>query len=207
MHFNLYQKNIGGHEYELIVLARILIYKERYFDANILLTRLFGFAEKQKRNHSIVEIANLLAIMAFKNLDEGEAVNYLEKALSIGIEKEYVRSFVDELAPMVSLLKMYIKSHKRNTHFDVYVKKLLHLTKKAVKNSMISIDTEKYINQLTPMEKKVLKLLTNAYKNKEIASEFNITIRTVKAHISNIYKKLKVENRAQCIIKVGRNLF
>lgn len=201
---SLYQKNIRGHEYELIVLARILIYKERYFDAEILLTRLINFAENQKKNHSLVEIANLLAIMSFKNLDEKKAVNHLEKALSIGIEQKYVRSFVDELDPMLSLLKMYIKSHKRNNHFDVYAKKLLHLTKKAVKNSMLSIGTEKYINKLTPTEKKVLKLLTKAYKNKEIASEFNISIRTVKAHVSNIYKKLEVDNRAQCIIKVGK---
>jgi LuxR family transcriptional regulator, maltose regulon positive regulatory protein len=201
---SIYQTNIEGREYELIILARLLIYKECYFDANIILTRLLSFAENQKRNHSMVEIINLLAIMAFKNLDEGKAIEYFEKALSIGLEQKYVRSFVDELTPMVSLLKMYTKSHKRSTDFDAYAIKLLELTKRAVRNSIFSIDTGKYINQLTPMEKRVLKLITNAYTNKEIASKFNITVRTVKAHVSSIYKKLKVRNRAECILKVGK---
>lgn len=46
---------------------------------------------------------------------------------------------------------------------------------------------------LTPLEKKVLKMIINAYTNKEIAAELNISLRTATAHTCNIYKKLGVK--------------
>lgn len=46
-------------------------------------------------------------------MNEEIAVKYLGKALSIGIEEGYVRSFVDELSPMVSLLKMFVRKYKK----------------------------------------------------------------------------------------------
>ncbi len=53
--------------------------------------------------------------------------------------------------------------------------------------------------KLTAKETEVLKLMLAAYSNQEICSRLNITIRTVKAHTGNIYSKLGVKNRAQCI--------
>jgi LuxR family maltose regulon positive regulatory protein len=199
---SVFQDNIRTHEYELIVLARVLIRKKRYDDANILLTRLLSFAEGQKRNHSIVEIANLFAITAMKNLNEEMGEKYLEKALSIGIGEGYVRSFVDELAPMVSLLATYTGSHKKATRLTAYAKKLLSLTKEAVRHSMLPAGLGPVEEHLTSMEKKVLQLLINACTNNEIAGELGITLRTVKAHTGSIYKKLGVKTRAQCIKKV-----
>lgn len=81
---NLFQDDIRIHEYELIVLARLYIHRKRYDDAKLLLNRLAGFAEGLKRNHSTVEILNLLAITAYNALENEAASGYLEKALAIG---------------------------------------------------------------------------------------------------------------------------
>ena len=48
---------------------------------------------------------------------------------------------------------------------------------------------------LTRRERQVLVACTQGLRNKEIASRLNIRTRTVKGHLSNIYRKLEVDNR------------
>ncbi|SEU34096.1 response regulator transcription factor [Stigmatella erecta] len=53
------------------------------------------------------------------------------------------------------------------------------------------------VRQLTPREFEVLRYVSTGADNLKIAACLDITERTVKAHITNIYRKLKVENRTQ----------
>ncbi len=198
----VYSQISRTREFELIVYARVLIQKQRYDDANILLTRLLSFAEGLGRSHSIVEILNLLAIAAVKDLNEDEAVKYIKEALSIGMKEAYVISFVDELAPMISLLELFIRKNKNSDKLTLYAGDLLAQTKKAARNSIYPADFDIIEKTLTPAEKKVLHLICNAYSNKEIADELCITLRTVTTHIGSIYKKLEVKSRTQCIRRV-----
>jgi len=55
---------------------------------------------------------------------------------------------------------------------------------------------------LTSREEEVLGLIVRGYSNKEIADELNISPRTVKAHVSNILKKMGVEDRTQAAVKI-----
>jgi DNA-binding NarL/FixJ family response regulator len=50
---------------------------------------------------------------------------------------------------------------------------------------------------LTPREKQVLRGLAKGLSNKEIAQNLVITENTVKAHVTNILRKLRLENRFQ----------
>jgi len=188
-------------EFELIVLARVFIYQQRYDDARILLCRLLEFAEHLNRSHSMVEIYNLLAINALKNQEEESAVEHLEKALIIGMKESYARSFIDELSPMVSLLNLYIGKHKKGGRLTTYASKLLSQTKDNI--MLFPAASNAIENILTSAEKRVLQLLLKAYTNQEIADTLNITIRTVKAHTGNIYKKLGVKNRIECMQKAN----
>jgi len=52
-----------------------------------------------------------------------------------------------------------------------------------------------FLNVLTPREKEIALLIINGKKYYEIAKDLNITLRTVKAHTQNIYKKLCVKNK------------
>jgi ATP-dependent transcriptional regulator len=199
---SLYQNIIRTREYELIVLARVLIAKKHYGDAHLLLNRLLNFTEGLKRSHSIVEIANLLAITALKNLNEALAEKYFEKALSIGIDEGYIRSFVDELDPMVLLLEQYIQRHNEENRLAAFAQELLNLTKDAVKHSTFLVGPNTFEKLLTPTELKVFNCIIKTYDNHEISAELGITIRTVKAHTGSIYRKLGVKNRLQCLRKV-----
>lgn len=53
------------------------------------------------------------------------------------------------------------------------------------------------VRQLTPREREVLSCVTNGDDNLKIAAVLTISERTVKAHISSLYRKLGSENRAQ----------
>ena len=58
---------------------------------------------------------------------------------------------------------------------------------------------------LTNREKEILVLIAKGKLNKEIADELNITERTVKNHISNMFKKLDVYDRTQAAVYAIRN--
>ncbi len=52
---------------------------------------------------------------------------------------------------------------------------------------------------LTATEMSILALLSDGFLYKEIADKKNISIETVKKHVTNIYKKLKVNNKVEAI--------
>lgn len=61
------------------------------------------------------------------------------------------------------------------------------------------------IESLTKRELEVLKNLSYGMYNKEIAEKLDISERTVKNHISNIFKKLEVTDRTQAAVFAIRN--
>lgn len=61
------------------------------------------------------------------------------------------------------------------------------------------------IESLTKRELEVLKNLSYGMYNKEIAEKLNISERTVKNHISNIFKKIEVTDRTQAAVFAIRN--
>lgn len=66
------------------------------------------------------------------------------------------------------------------------------------------IDKEK-IDSLTRRELEVLIQVSNGMFNKEIANSLDISERTVKNHISNIFKKIEVNDRTQAAVFAIKN--
>jgi DNA-binding NarL/FixJ family response regulator len=56
-------------------------------------------------------------------------------------------------------------------------------------------------DELTPRELEVLSLIAQGLRNREIAGQLVISERTVGNHISNIFAKLQVADRAQAIVR------
>ncbi|HEX8438351.1 response regulator transcription factor [Archangium sp.] len=52
-------------------------------------------------------------------------------------------------------------------------------------------------DRLTPREREVLSMVAAGSDNLQIAARLTITERTVKAHVSNLYRKLRVQNRVE----------
>lgn len=55
------------------------------------------------------------------------------------------------------------------------------------------------IESLSPRERTLLEALSKGLTNKELSRELDISANTVKFHLSNLFEKLSVKNRAQAI--------
>ena len=55
------------------------------------------------------------------------------------------------------------------------------------------------IQQLSRKERAILEALSKGLTNRELSAELNVSINTVKFHLSNLFDKLSVRNRAQAI--------
>lgn len=68
--------------------------------------------------------------------------------------------------------------------------------------------TDDIINtvKLTQREKEVLELLIKGFSNNQIASQICITPHTVKAHITNIMKKTKINRRIKLVAKYVKSM-
>jgi len=62
----------------------------------------------------------------------------------------------------------------------------------------------KWKENLTDREIEVLRLAATGMSNKEIAERLSVTVRTVKAHISNVFAKMNVASRTEAILKAMR---
>jgi DNA-binding NarL/FixJ family response regulator len=60
------------------------------------------------------------------------------------------------------------------------------------------------IKKLTPQQIRVLHLIRNGLQNREIASELRLAESTVKAHITEILRKLGLFSRNKAIIEIGK---
>jgi DNA-binding NarL/FixJ family response regulator len=69
---------------------------------------------------------------------------------------------------------------------------------KQPEDESINVDMER----LTSKEQDVAKYVADGLSNKEIAYKMDITVRTVKAHLSSIFEKLDVHDRLSLALKI-----
>ncbi|NIR61147.1 MAG: response regulator transcription factor [Gammaproteobacteria bacterium] len=55
--------------------------------------------------------------------------------------------------------------------------------------------------ELTDREREVLELIARGQTNAQIAEALTIALKTVRNHVSNIFSKLQVADRAQAVIR------
>ena len=60
---------------------------------------------------------------------------------------------------------------------------------------------QKLFPELTEREREILVLIARGESNAAIADQLTISLKTVRNHVSNIYNKLQVADRAQAAIR------
>jgi len=184
-------------KYEHLVLARLLIARDRPEEALALLEPLLPKMEQGGRTDLVIEIQLLKALAFQKQGDLGQALAALERALSLAEPGGFVRTFVDKAQPMARLL--YAAAARGIA--PEYTGKLLAAfpLSKATPPSP-DLPTE-LVESLSARELQVLQLIAKGLSNKEIAQQLVLALPTVKWHTSNIYGKLAVKNRTQAVAK------
>ena len=121
-------------------------------------------------------------------------VEYLLKAVDIGIDGYILKdSDSDELKKAIEIV----------VAGNTYIQPSLIPGLNARRNEH-SLDSDK-IDSLTRRELDVLKLIAEGCSNRKISDELSISERTVKNHISHIFKKIDVEDRTQAAVFAIRN--
>jgi LuxR family maltose regulon positive regulatory protein len=199
--------------YPYLGLARLLIAQGRnnptgthLRDAAALLTRLFALTEKTGRTSQSIEILILQALLLDAQGKTSEALTPLQQALKLAEPEGYVRTFVDERAPMEELLKRSQSSSEgdqgfRGQRLRAYVNGLLAAYPDF--RSRISgagpgrMERSEIVEPLSEHELRVLRLIAVGLSNREAADELYVSVNTVKWHLRNIYSKLNVRGRVE----------
>lgn len=121
-------------------------------------------------------------------------VEYLLKAVDIGVDGYILKD--SESAELMKAINVIAGG-------ESYIQpKLIP----ALNTRLVSRDVDKdKIDSLTKRELEVLVQVANGMFNKEIATSLDISERTVKNHISNIFKKIEVSDRTQAAVFAIKN--
>lgn len=121
-------------------------------------------------------------------------VEYLMKAVDIGVDGYILKD--SESAELKKAIFSIVEGEN-------YIQPSLI---PALNSKMIEKNRDEgKIESLTKRELEVLKLLAVGMYNKEVAERLNISERTVKNHVSNIFKKIEVTDRTQAAVFAIRN--
>ncbi|WP_201353695.1 response regulator transcription factor [Hydrogenimonas urashimensis] len=90
----------------------------------------------------------------------------------------------------------------RSGNLWVYPEFLSALVEKIMHSKTQNLRAEDMPDILTPREKEIVEEVAQGKNNREIAERLGIAERTVKAHLGNIYGKLRVSNRLELALKV-----
>jgi LuxR family maltose regulon positive regulatory protein len=187
------------NEIRYIILVRWLLARGNFDHALGLVQRLLQSARESKRIARVIELL-ILQSMAYLGKKDGiSAENSMVLALSHAQQEGYRRVFIDEGEGVRKLLFML----KSSSEVSQYVNELLDAFE--LPSGVMQPSSQLLIEPLSDREIEVLKLIEAGLSNQEIGSRLFISMGTVKRHISNIYSKLEVKNRAQAISR-GREL-
>lgn len=121
-------------------------------------------------------------------------VEYLMKAVDIGVD-----GYILKDSESVELKKAIFSIVEGENYIQPSL--IPSLNSKMIEKNR----DEGKIESLTKRELEVLKLLAVGMYNKEVAEKLNISERTVKNHVSNIFKKIEVTDRTQAAVFAIRN--
>jgi LuxR family maltose regulon positive regulatory protein len=199
------------YQTEALTRARLYLLQGQPEQARVLLEDLHLSAESSDRKGHLLEILALTALSQHAVGETHQAVETLRAALKIAEPEGYVRTFVDEGQPMAALLYQaldegvmldYIGRLLAAFPADDTVSRLSPNSSQAPQEEPAQ---QQLIEPLSARELEVLQLMAGGSSNHDIAEALTIAVTTAKKHVSNIIRKLDVENRTQAVAK-GRTL-
>jgi LuxR family transcriptional regulator, maltose regulon positive regulatory protein len=150
-----------------------------------------------------VLVLQALALQAQGAKDK--AVHVLLDVLALAEPGGFIRSFVDEGAPMARLLSA-AAAHERKSE---YIRTLLVALEAKEQGSEgtsqrpPASSTQPLVEPLSPREVEVLQLIARGCSNQEIAGQLFLALDTVKWHNRHIFGKLQAQRRTEAVARAG----
>lgn len=214
-HLNAADNLSFPHEAEYLILARVRIAQASngsdpslYQQAFDLLTRLLADATAKRRMRSVLDILIVRALAQWAQGTHHEALATLADALALAASEGYIRRFVDEGTPMLTMLH----TAAARASAPEYLTRLLaafpatlkaeHGTPKVAAAKLPSAGYVPHlVEPLSQRELEVLRLIADGKSNAEVAQTLVIAISTVKTHTNSIFGKLQVTSRTQALAR------
>ncbi len=193
-----------------LVLARVLLAQQRPAEALALLDRLHAAAVAQDRVGSVIEAGALRALALAADGEEAAAVTALAGTLTLACPRGYVRVFADEGPPMAALLGRLIAAQRAGQAAAGVPLGCLARLQRAFdvghagpgpRSGTAPVAVPGLVEQLTSRELEVLTMLAAGRSNQAIASQFVVTLDTVKKHVSHVLGKLGAANRTEAVTR------
>jgi LuxR family maltose regulon positive regulatory protein len=189
-----------AREREEVARARMLLAQKRPTEVLSLLEPLLVNAEKQERLSHVIEMQVLQALAHHLRDEEQDALDTLAQAIRLSEPEGYVRSFVDEGAPMAALLAT-LRERDRKRGPTPYLYRVLDAFAQEEGVGAVQALQPLLSDRISPREHEVLHLLAQGRSNQEIADALVVTVETVKRHVSSLLSKLGVDNRTQAAMR------
>ncbi len=197
------------------VLMREGIKQLLEFDGSVEVIEEAGNGQEcvDKLNHVIPDV--LLLDINMPVMNGLEVLQYIrEKHIDVKVLILTVHNEVEYLMKAVDIgVNGYILKDSESTELKKAIMNIVEgdnyiqpeLIAKMNENQEVRDSDKEKIASLSDREIEVLINIVNGLLNKEIASNLNISERTVKNHISNIFKKLDVCDRTQAAVFAIKN--
>jgi LuxR family transcriptional regulator, maltose regulon positive regulatory protein len=177
--------------------ARVLLAQQRPDMATALLQRMLDVYHHERPQVNPLPIVVLLAVALAAAGDKEKALALLADTLPFNLAQGYVRTFVDEGAPMATLLRLVMQ------RFDMpAIEVLLSAFPLAIlESSTTGSAMPQPSASLSARELEVLRLLAVGLSNQQIADELVVALSTVRTHTKHIYRKLGVQGRIRAVAR------
>ncbi len=177
-------------------------------EKNILLNRMIQQVVRQKRIGMLIQLLILRSIGLYQEQKTRNAKRVLVEALKYAAPEGYVMRFVYEGIKVKSLLIEVINELPNDfivtDQFDYFARMLSLLGEKESSAAADADEINQIIEPLSKRELVILKELDSVATNAEIASRLCIAESTLKWHLTKIYSKLDVPNRASAVSRAKK---
>ncbi len=201
----------GETEAHTVTWARLMIRLGRLSEARTELQWAIRIARGRRRRRRELKLLLMLAMAQHAEGHLNLARRSLLEALEIGRPCQFVRSFLDEQAPALQLIKD-VRHHFGGLPELAGQEALLayvdHLLTEAGEGAAVAPPPQAIDDAageaLTDKERRLLRYVAMGLSNKDLASRLSVSTNTVKWHLRNIFEKLHINNRMQAVAVARR---
>jgi LuxR family maltose regulon positive regulatory protein len=177
--------------------ARVLLAQHSPDAAVALLQWVLKQYRQERPQVGTLPMVTLYSLALAASGATGQALSLLADALPPAIAQGYIRTFVDEGAPMEALLRRLLRSGSVPG-----VESLLAAfpTTRPETSSRSGVDFQPE-PALSAREVEVMRLLAAGMSNQQIADKLVVALSTVRTHTKHIYRKLGVQGRVRAVAR------
>ncbi|MDD3449627.1 MAG: LuxR C-terminal-related transcriptional regulator [Gammaproteobacteria bacterium] len=196
---------LGIDELRAMTWTRVALLDDRVADAAQVARNWRGFCEARGAQYAYVRWSILLAEALLLGEGSRIAQRVLREAMAVAAPMGAMRSFIDEGAPIRTLLEQCCQAESEASNpTDRFARKLLEAFGGLVPQTPRTDTEEGIYGGLTDRELEVLQQVSIGLRNREVAERLGMTEGSIKWYMQQIFDKLGTRSRLQAVERARR---